>query len=248
MRGRSLIIVVILLIAAAVIVFFRTYDGKPGPLPNVDEIIAELNEYEPEADAAVVLNNVKLTDQQVFIPFVSSQGNYGMGFLKWEKRKWSVARVDMSGRPEVRVTDHSDPSGRYVVWNNNPLEKVKEFRFYLIRDRNAGMSSGVYYYVPRVQMEMLVNVTEHPYGAMPFPDEWSGIMREDKRLGKAPAANIMDHILLQSYSQPSTIYVGYFPVYANDAPQLGSFSKGGDEDTEFLMILNEKDLERPQRD
>lgn len=248
MRGRRLLIVVILIIVAAVIVFFRTYDGKPGPLPSVDEIIAELNEYDSEADAAVVLNNVKLTEQQVFIPFVSSQGIHGMGFLKWEKRKWSVTRVDRSGRPEVRVTDHSDPSGRYVVWNNNPLEKVKEFRFYLIRDRNAGMSNGVYYYVPRVQMEMLVNATEHPYGAMPFPDEWAGIMREDDKLGKAPAANIMDNIFSQSYSQPSTIYVGYLPVYANDASKPGSSSKSGDEDTEFLMIMNVTDLERPQSD
>ncbi|MBD3918404.1 hypothetical protein H8B09_06525 [Paenibacillus sp. PR3] len=248
MRRRRLVIVVILIIAAAVIVFFRTYDGKPGPLPNVDEIMAELNEFDSKADAAVVLNNVKLTEQQVFIPFVSSQGIHGMGFLKWEKRKWSVVRVDMSGRPEVRITDHSDPSGRYVVWNNNPLEKVKEFRFYLIRDRNAGMSNGVYYYVPRVQMEMLVNVTEHPYGAMPFPDEWAGIMREDEKLNKAPAANIMDNLFMQSYSQPSTMYVGYFPVYANDAPLLGSSSKSGDEDTEFLMIMNETDLERPQSD
>ncbi|ACT03174.1 hypothetical protein [Paenibacillus sp. JDR-2] len=245
MRGRRLLIVVILIIAIAVIVFFRTYDGKPGPLPSVDEIIEELNEYDSEANAAVVLDNVKLTEQQFFIPFVSSQGIHGMGFLKWEKRKWSVARVDISGRPEVRVTDHSDPSGRYVVWNNNPLEKVKEFRFYLIRDRNAGMSNGVYYYVPRVQMEMLVNVTEHPYGAMPFPDEWAGIMREDNKLGKAPAANIMDHLFSQSYSQSSTIYVGYLPVYANDASELGSSSKSGDEDTEFLMIMNETDLERP---
>ncbi|NBD27902.1 hypothetical protein [Paenibacillus glycinis] len=248
MRGRRLLIVVILIIAAAVIVFFRTYDGKPGPLPSADEIIVELNEYDAEADAAVVLNNVKLTAQQVFIPFVSSQGIHGMGFLKWEKRKWSVARVDMSGRPEVRVTDHSDPSERYMVWNNNPVEKVKEFRFYLIRDRHAGMSNGVYYYVPRVQMEMLVNVTEHPYGAMPFPEEWAGIMREDEKLGRAPAANIMDNIFSQSFSRPSTIYVGYLPVYAKDAPQLGSSSKSGDEDTEFLMIMNETDLERPQID
>ncbi|MFD0671171.1 hypothetical protein [Cohnella sp. GCM10027633] len=247
MRGRRLVIIVILIIAAAVIVFFRTYDGKPGPLPSVDETIAKLNEYDSEADAAVVLDNVKLTERQVFIPFVSSQGIHGMGFLKWEKRNWSVARVDKSGRPEVRVADHSDPSGRYVVWNTNPLEKVKEFRFYLIRDRNAGMSNGVYYYIPRVQMEMLVDVTEHPYGAMPFPDEWAGIIREEEKLSKAPDANFMNHIFFQSHSQ-SSAYVGYFPVYANNAPQLGSFSKSGDEDTEFMMILNEKDLERPHSD
>jgi len=130
----------------------------------------------------------------------------------------------------------------------NPLEKVKEFRFYLIRDRNAGMSHGEYYYVPRVQMEMLVNVTEHPYGAMPFPDEWAAIMREDEKLGQASSANIMDNIFSQSYSQPSTIDVGYYPVYANDAPQPGSSSKSGDKDTEFVMIMNEKDLERPQNE
>lgn len=246
MRGRRLLAVVLLLITAAVIIFFRTYDSKPGPLPSVDEIIMELNLYDSEADAAVVLNNIKLTEQQVFIPFVSSKGIHGMGFLKWEKRKWRVARVDISGRPEVRVTNHSDPSSRYVVWNINPLEKVNEFRFYLTRERNAGMSNGIYYYVPRVQMEVLVNVTEHPYGAMPFPDEWAGIIREDDKLGKAPATNIMDNILSQFYSQPSMIYVGYLPVYANDASKLDSFSKNGDEDTEFLMIINETDLERPQ--
>ncbi|GLX69628.1 hypothetical protein [Paenibacillus glycanilyticus] len=247
MRGRRLLVVVILIIAAAVIVFFRTYDGKPGPLPSVDDIITELNEYDSEADAAVVLDQVKLTEQQVFIPFVSNQGIHGMGFLTWEKRKWSVVRVDMSERPEVRVTDHSDPAGRYIVWNNNPLEKLQEFRFYLIRDRNAGMSSGIYYYVPRVQMETLVNVTEHPYGAMPYPEEWAGIMREDNKLGKVPASNIMDKIFSHTYSQPSSMYVGYLPVYANGAPGLGSSSKSGGEDTEYLMIMNEKDLENPQK-
>lgn len=246
MRGRRLLIVLILIIAAAVIVFFRTYDGKPGPLPGEDEITAALNEYDSEADAAVLLDRVRLAEEHVFVPFISSQGIHGMGFLKWEKRKWSVTRVDMSGRPEVRVTDQSDPSGRYVVWNNNPLEKVKEFRFYLIRDRNAGMSDRVNYYVPRVQMEELVNVTEHPYGAMPFPEEWAGIMREDDKLNKAPAADFMDNIFSQFYFRPSMLYVGYLPVYAEDAPPRSGSSKSGDEDTEFMMIMNETDLEKPQ--
>lgn len=244
MRGRRLLTVVILLIAAVVIIYLRTYDVKPGPIPSVDDIIEELNLYDSKTDAAVVLNIVKLTEQQVFIPFISSKGNYGMGFLKWEKRKWSVARVDTSGKPEVRVTNHSDPSARYVVWNNNPLEQVKEFHFYLIRDRNAGMSHGIYFYVPRVQMEMLVNMADHPYGAMPFPDEWVDIIRDNDKLGKASGTNIMDNIFSQSLSQPSTLYVGYLPVYADDASKFGSFSKNGDEDTEFMMIINENELEK----
>lgn len=245
MRGGRLLTVAILLIITAVIIFFRTYDGKPGPLPSVDDIIAEINMYDSKADVAVLLDKVKLSKQQVFVPFVTSQGMHGMGFLKWERHKWRVARVDSSGRPELRVTDHSDPTGRYMVWNINPLEKVKEIRLYLIQDRHAGMSSGVYYYVPRVQMEMLVNVTEHPYAAIPIPEEWAAIIREDDKLGKKSTTNIMNNIFSQYY-EPSSIYVGYLPVYASDASPLGSFSKSGGEDTEFMMIINEQDLEKPQ--
>jgi len=56
----------------------------------------------------------------------------------------------------------------------------------------------------------------------------------------------MDILFSQSFSQPSTLYVGYLPVYANDAIKHGGFSKSGDEDTEFLMIINEVDLEKPK--
>ncbi|NIK71924.1 hypothetical protein FHT67_005401 [Paenibacillus sp. BK720] len=243
MRGRRLLILLVLIIVAAVIIFFRTYNGKPKPFPNADEITAALNEYDSEAGAEVVLDRLKLGERLIFVPFVSSEGDYGMGFLKWEKRKWRVARVDMSGRPEVRVTDHSDPSSRYVVWNINPIEKVEEFRFYLIRDRNAGMSDRANYYIPRVQMEEPVNVTEHPYGAMAFPEDWAGIMREDDKLNKETENHVMDIIFSHSYSRPSRLYVGYVPVYAKDAPPLRSSSKSGDEDTEFMNIMNETDLD-----
>lgn len=246
MNGRKLLIAAILVFVAMGILFYRFYDGAPGPLPSADEAASALNKFDTEADASVVLDMVRLDDRQIFVPYVSRSGNHGMGFMEWKKRKWNVTRVDTSGRPELRILDHSNPADRFIVWNINPLHRMEEIRFYLIRDRNIGRTNGVDYYVPRVQMEQPVSMTEHPYGALPLPEAWAGVMKEEYELNQSPDAGVLGSMLASWSPRSSMLYVGWIPRYAENSPQTHSgYSKGGGEDTEFIMILNEADLEKP---
>ncbi|MCR2806571.1 hypothetical protein [Paenibacillus soyae] len=245
MRRRKWLAVIAVILAAVAFIFIRTYDGRPGAIPSAEEAAAAINQYEPEADAEVVLDRIRLDDRQLFVPYVSGRGTHGMGFLKWEKGEWKVTRVDPGGSPELRILDHSNPSERYIVWNINPQEQMEQIRFYLIRERNAGMSSGIYYYTPRVQMEETADLTKRPYGALPFPEDWADILREEKRMNQALPGGVLDQLFSGMPSRHAMLQMGWFPDYAEDAPPPRGYSKSGDEDTEFLWILDEPNLEKP---
>ncbi|MEK3883386.1 hypothetical protein [Paenibacillus sp. PL2-23] len=245
MRRRRWLAVIALILAATAVIFFRTYDGKPGPIPSEDEAAEAMNLSHWKADAEVVLDRIRLDGRQLFVPYVSSSGKYGMGFLEWSKGKWRVTRVDPGGRPELRILNHSDPSQRYIVWNLNPLGKMEQIRFYIIRDRNAGMSSGVYYYTPRVQMEERVDLTERPYGALPFPEDWADIVREETRWSQISTGDVLDYLLSGLSSRQSTLRLGWIPDYAEGASPRSGYSKSGDDNTQFLLIMDDQDLEQP---
>ncbi|RIX48714.1 hypothetical protein D3P08_23750 [Paenibacillus nanensis] len=243
----KLIIASAVLLIAAIILFFRQYDGKPGPLPDDAMAAAEINEAlsvreRRGAEAEQILDRIKLDKRHAFIPYISKGGYYAVSFWVWEKRKWRVGRIDTDSGPHIWKLSPNDPSRYYLVWNIRPQGEIEDFSFYFIRQRNAGRSDGIDYYTPRIQLEQPVDFGKQPYGAIPYPDHWAKLLREEQRMSRTRG------LFSFEYRENTSIY--WLPVLADNPPRSGGFSTFGTSflesiRTDFVNILNENELERP---
>jgi hypothetical protein len=245
----KLIITAGILVLAAVILFFRQYDGKPGPLPNYKEASARINQALSNserigAEAEQILDMIQLDRRHVFIPYISKGGQYAVSFWVWEKHKWRVGKVDTNSGPHIWKLSENDPSRHYLVWNIRPEGEIEDFGFYFIRERNAGRSNGIDYYTPRIQMEHPVDFSKQPYGAIPYQDHWVKLMREEQRQGRTGGLKLF------SFEVRNTAHIYWLPVLAEKPLKEANFSTGSttfldDINTDFVLILNEEQLEQP---
>lgn len=247
MMKKRLLITAIIFFVIAANYLYQNVDGSPGKLPSREHAVKVINEVLDQADVREVMEMIQLDSHHAFVPFVSMSGQLGMSYWVWEKFKWRVGRVDMNGSPHIWKLDKRDPSKHYFVWHYNPEGIISGLTYYLIRERNARSIGGNNFYTPRIQMESpFLNLEEKPYGALPFPEEWASIVREDMSVNGSGQRDVS----LFGGSKVSMLHVGLLPQY-NEKKAAEHFSSSSHSytysnkylDLEFVWILNQSELE-----
>lgn len=243
MKIKVLIVAVIGVIAASTY-WFSQWDGKPGPLPDEQNIMNAIDGMSDEVEVKHLAAAELLGSKHAFVPFISLNEEHGMSFWEWEKHKWRLKRVDNNGMPHIWKLDDKDPSKRVLVYHINPKDKIEKLSFYLLRDRKAYSRPQHSFYMPRVQIELPVSLEDQNYGAIPFPEEWAQLMEADRKQHRS-SGDVFNSVF--GMQQPSMLYVGWLPDYKEGAaPASGrGYSKSGGVDVEFILIINEAELEKP---
>lgn len=248
MKRKPVFVTAILLIAAAIL-FFWHYDGQPGPLPDYEEAAAEINEalspFDLRAEAKQILDMIQLDRRHVFVPYITKGGHYAVSFWVWEKHKWRVGSVDTDGGPRIWKLSENDPSRHYLLWNMRQEGQISDFSLYFIRERNAGRSNGIDYYTPRIQMEHSVDLDDHPYGAIPYPEDWIKLIKDEQKHSRKKRQTLFS--FEQQYDNAS---IHWMPTIREEPLDVSIFSTRSvifldNMNFDFVMFLNEEQLERP---
>ncbi|MEN2766956.1 hypothetical protein [Ornithinibacillus xuwenensis] len=237
---------IVLAVMLLLFLVYWYYLAKPGSLPTNEELIAEINEIYPQARADVIQDTISIDEKHVLVPFVSTNEEYGLSYLVWEKHKWKVVNIDTKGYPMLWKIEKNNPDSYYLVWNIQPSDQLQYIDFYMTRDRGFRISYGTeHYYYPKVQMVQRVNAQEKTYGAMALPDEWQSFMSSLMKVEEASQPQSL------FYEMPigQSIRIGFIPYDKNDKiTELegsinGSSYTIGDIQLDFVLHLYEEDLE-----
>lgn len=226
-RGK----LIFLLVAASALVlqFALNYDGKPGSHPAPEEVIRLFNESTNHIATIEVLDVIEVSPGHLFVPFINDYGEYGKGYLIWERFKWKVARLSTRNQPELWQIKPRDPSSQVIVWNMDPAAGFQDHSYYYIVERNAGRSYDKDYYSPRIQLELSAGQEIATYGTLAFPDEWKQLSLAD--LG-------------------ARSYVGWYYRQRDESIPFNEVFNNGYSTgvlpirTDFVHLLNENDLNK----
>ncbi len=224
------------------------YFAEPAAFPTNEQLVKEINNEFPLADADLIQDTVPIDERHVLVPFISNKDDYSLSYWVWQKHKWKVVNIDTKGSPIVWKIDRNDPSTHHFVWNIHPDDQLGSIYFYLVRDRGYHTTEGIEHYYPRIQMEEKVSIKEKSYGSMQLPDEWAAFMNASMKVETA--------------KQPDMFFNGFIPeqymsfgwIPHNQAgketfPERsvnGNVYSSGNVELEHVMILGEGDLERPE--
>lgn len=175
-KSRMLIIVGVGVFILSSVLIYWFYFSKPNSFPKSDQLIEEINDVFPEAEASVIQNTIHVDERHVYVPFISEDEDYGKSYWEWKKHKWKVLSIDTTGEPLVWKIDRKDPSTFHLVWNINPHDQLSYAEFFLIRKRGYLISGGREHYYPGVQMGKKVHLDEKSYGVLQLPNEWVTFM------------------------------------------------------------------------
>lgn len=218
--------------------------SKPTAFPSHDQLIAEMNEFFPEAAASVIQDTIYLDERHVYVPFISKEDQYSSSYWIWKRKGWEVVYIHSSDQPRIWKIDKKDPSTYHLVWNFYPEEKLKSIRFYLIRNRGYSVIDGIEAYNPRVQMQREISLEDSSYGALQLPKDWVTFINSLMQMEKAKHPDLLSYFDLEQY-----MYFGWMTYDANEQqeyPDRGLNNRGfsrGPADIDFVMILNEAQLE-----
>ncbi len=221
--------------------------SKPTAFPTHDQLIAEMNGLFPEAAASVIQDTIFLDERHVYVPFISKEDRYSSSYWVWKKKGWKVAYIKTSGEPRIWKINQKDSSTYHLVWNFYPEEELDEIRFNLVRNRGYSVSEGVETYYPRVQMQREVSLKESPFGALQLPKEWVTFINPLMKMEKAKQPGLLSYFDLKQY-----MYFGWMAYDENEQrvlPIMTQHNSGfslENEDIDFVMSLNEMELEFPE--
>ncbi|WP_168119546.1 hypothetical protein [Paenibacillus sp. HB172176] len=244
----------IIAVAAALFVVisgYIIYGGKPGELPSPQEALEAMNRSYERADAAEILDMQLLDKRHAFVPFTTGSDQTGMSFWVWHRFKWELRGMAASGSGSVHVWQlrGNDPSSSFFVWNMDPEEYIGDSQFYLLRDRSmSSYGDGTAYYLPRIQLKIDVNFREKPYGAMPYPQNWRDLIKNDRGLtlpNNSPF-NWLDSTQSRGFYTGwlGTLNEPYVEENMNKLNNRSSWSSGGP-NLNFVRRLDPEDLETP---
>jgi hypothetical protein len=133
-----------------------------------------------------------------------------------------------------------------LVWNIHPDDQLKQIKFYVIRDRGYSITGGANEtYYPRIQMNLIVSLEEKSYGVLQIPKEWASFITSLKNTQSAKQPNLF----FNQFSAERQVFYGWIPYDRNNKETFtrqsvngNGYSNGG-VNTDYLMILNESDVE-----
>ncbi|OZM55783.1 hypothetical protein CIB95_15585 [Lottiidibacillus patelloidae] len=237
-----------ILVLLATIVYF-SYFSQPSSFLTEEMLIEEINKTFPKANANQILEVFDVSEKHKYVPFITGEDDYGKSFWVWDKYKWRLAYIDTKGRPYIWKINKNDPASYHLVWNIHPDDQVKKGDFYMIRDRGYRTTEGqnkVYY--PRVQVQRTISFEENAYGVLKIPHEWATYVQSIKDTQLAQQSKF--DAFFNEFSVEQQIYFSWMPL--NEASELtfpkrsvnGISYSNGDIDVDFVMPIDEMDIER----
>ncbi|MDN3019861.1 hypothetical protein PH210_27280 [Paenibacillus sp. BSR1-1] len=242
----GLVGVFIILTAAAW--FYWVNFSKPASFPANEQLIERMNKVFPTAAVKSIQDHVQVDERHVFVPFVSEEGRYGVSYWEWKKNKWKLLHIDNAGVPRLWKINSNDPSTFYIVWNSHPDDKVSYMKLYFIRDRGFQGHDGIETYIPKIQLEKKVTLTDKSYGVLPMPADWSAIM---KSLQQAGNPNISDRLFDSVFPNINNLHFGFIPFDQSNQEAVimnsvnGSSFTNGDINLDYISILSKSEIEEP---
>lgn len=233
----------VVIVASSLWVYWY-YFSKPTAFPKSDRLIGKITRVFPEASPNVIQDSIAIDERHRFVPFVSTEGKYGVSYWQWEHHKWKVVSIETTGEIHVWKMDHNDPSTFYFLWNFHPDDQVNQLKFYLLRDRGYHGANRELWYEPRIQMEKIIEQTKS-YGVLKMPKEWAASMKSFSQAGTAEQTGLFSNEPLFN----AGIYFGYIPYdksgYVTKTMNSvnGSSFQTGNFDQEYVRQLGELDIE-----
>ncbi|MGE8205607.1 hypothetical protein ACQKP0_13705 [Heyndrickxia sp. NPDC080065] len=224
------------------------YFSKPALFPGNAQLMKDINHLFPEASVKKIQDTYNLDERHVFVPFITSENQYGFSCWEWKKNKWKLVAINSIGEPSLWRINKKDPSTYRFIWNMPPNDNLSSIQFYLIKDRNYHVTEGIGNYEPKIQMNKEISLLGKPYGVLKLPNDWVSVMDSIKNIesGKKP-----DLFFSSLFSNPS-IYFGWIPynqkgkeANLNNILNGNGFSSSSG-DIENLLILTEEEIEFTQ--
>lgn len=220
----------------------------PKTFPSNEQIVREINRTYEEAGAKVIQDILFVDTHHVVVPYISANEDYGLSYWGWRNHKWQVLTIDTKGEPKVWKVNGNDPTSFVIVWNAHPDDHLQAIRFYLLRNRNYGMTNGVEHYSPRIQMEKEISLREKSYGILQLPKDWALVLSSVLIEDRGGQSSLFFNDLFPSQNA----YFGWIP-YDESGKEVfpeqtvnGNTYVVGDIYQEHVMILNTVDLEIPK--
>ncbi len=225
---------------------YRFYFSNPKPFPSNKQAAAKINHTLLNANANVIQDTVDVDKKHKVVPFISEDGNYGLSYWEWKKRKWRIVSVNTGGSPHIWKVKSDDPSTYRLIWNLHPGDQLSYMKFYFVRDRGFFGHDGMVTYDPKIQMEKKIPLQAKSYGVMKLPNEWVEIMNSAIKMGAAKDPGQFFHFQPVNYQ----FYFGWNPynkedkVVYSDSSIGGGFTSGAEID--YVRSLGTKDIEDPK--
>ncbi|MBD8068592.1 hypothetical protein [Bacillus sp. PS06] len=178
--NRKTMALIGILVIAMIMLLYWFYPSKAKSFLTDEELINEINPHFLSVKVSEIQDIVYLDDNHVFVPYITTEGDYAISYWIYEKRKWQNAYTGTLGSP-LHVKVHSE---QYFLLNYDPLQDLQRLDFYLIKDRSFLVSDGIQSYQPRIQLKHSVQVADfpHSYSAIKLPENWIDLIGEYEQL------------------------------------------------------------------
>lgn len=243
--NKKVVLLIGLLLAGVVILVTYLYLQTPKAFLTEEEIMDELYLTNSSARVKEIQDIVPLDDKSMFVPFILEGDRYASSIWMWLGGKWENVSVTTSSGP-ISWTS-KDGTKTFITWNVDPDDKVEYFQFYLLSDRyfqvtNVNANDRIEIYLPKIQMAHRVPVADTSYGAVPIPEEWTGIIESFNKVNEfhgwfTEYQSHQTYFAWQAFNEQDN-EIRQKKTYGNEG---GGYSTGSY--TEPLQFINEGDLE-----
>jgi hypothetical protein len=244
---RKFIYIVSGVIFVLIAVFiYLSYFSQPSSFLKEEQLIEEINISFPRVNAIEVQGVFDISEKHKYVPFISSEDNYGKSFWVWDKYKWRLVHIDTKGEPKIWKVNKRDPASYHIVWNIHPDDQIMQAKFYMIRDRGYSTTGGIdRKYYPRVQVNHMISMDEQPYGVLKVPNEWAAFVTSINETQSVHSNGFFDH-----FPAEHQVYFSWMPL--NEENELtyakkslnGSSNSNSDIGLEFVFPIDAMDIER----
>ncbi|WP_078544455.1 hypothetical protein [Litchfieldia alkalitelluris] len=184
-RKTILIFLNLTIISITGYIFYWYYPSSPSSFLTEEEIKNEVNPYHLSAKIEKVQDIIYLDKSHVFVPYITTEGEYAASYWYYEKRKWHTHYVGTISTPLLVSTNPKDASTYHFIWNLHPGDDLQSLEFLLLKRRNYSVSNGVETYIPGLQMRFSTKLTEQPYGYVKLPQEFVEVLNDTIQLESA---------------------------------------------------------------
>ncbi|MFD1357004.1 hypothetical protein ACFQ4X_03760 [Fictibacillus halophilus] len=244
MKKRMKLIIGLGLIVLLGVVTYWYYPKSPSAFLSDKELALEINNTQSNMKVKQIQDKVAVDDKHFFVPFITTNGDYGTSYWEWQRTKWKVLNIDNTGEPMIWKINKNDPSTYRLVWNLHKDDKVDHMKFYLNRERSFQVSNGIEYYYPKVQMEKKITITAASYGSQKLPNEWISVVDSFVKIESSVKQSLFDDFDLDRH-----LYFAWMPYDKTGKEAIIEHSVNGysftvdDIELDFVRWMNNHDLE-----
>ena len=206
-RKNRIIVLSIFSILIIGIVIYLIKFVTPTEFYNEEELLKKFQQEDRYIQIEVIQDIIHIDEKHVFVPYISTDQDYGISIWKWEEGKWRLAQSEVTSEVLFWQINENDPSTYRFAWNLPPDKSIETIRFMMVKDRGHHMSGEDYYYQSRIQMEESVPF-EKTYGIIPLPEDWLEVYEESNKLSFKPT-NLVEQFVLSSFAYPEHFSFAY---------------------------------------